>query len=164
MIALWHRRLLELCGLAAGIGFALVALATAYDVFARNVFGQSVRWLIDVVEYAMFVTSFVAAPWVLRHNAHVRVDFAIEALPGRARRVVAGVAEAAGLAVSLVLLVYSARVTIAAWQQHSMVLKSVVFPEWWLYAVVAFASLLLSIEFTLRLRMHLRGAASPAAH
>lgn len=157
----WYRRLLELCGLLAGAGLALIALATAYDVFARNVFGQSVRWLVDVVEYALFVTSFVAAPWVLRHNGHVRVDFAVEALPGRARRFVAGLADAAGLAVSVVLLVYSFRVTLAAWQQHSMVLKSIVFPEWWLYSVVVFASLLLSTEFALRLRARLAGRDTP---
>lgn len=151
MIPAWYRRLLELCGLVAGLGFALIALATGYDVFMRNVYGQSVRWLIDVVEYALFVTTFVAAPWVLRHNAHVRVDFAVEALPQRARRGVMWLADAAGLAVSATLLVYSIRVTYAAWAQHSMVLKSVVFPEWWIYAVMPFSALLLCIEFALRL-------------
>ena len=151
MIATFYRRLLDLCGLAAGVGFALIALATTYDVFVRNVFGQSVRGLVDVVEYALFVTTFVAAPWVLRKGGHVQVDFAVGALAPRARRGVGRLADAMGLAISLVLLVYSTRVTIAAWQQGSMVLKAVVFPEWWVYAVMPFASLLLAIEFAIRL-------------
>jgi len=151
MIATLYRRLLDLCGLAAGVGFALIALATAYDVFTRNVFGASVRGLVDVVEYALFVTTFVAAPWVLRKGGHVQVDFAVGALPARARRGVGRAADATGLAISLVLLVYSTRVTIAAWQQGSMVLKAVVFPEWWIFAVMPFASVLLAVEFAIRL-------------
>jgi len=152
MLATLHRRLLDFCGLLAGIGFALIAVTTAYDVFVRNVFGESVRGLIDVIEYALFVTTFLAAPWVLRKNAHVQVDFAVSALPPGAQRHAGRLADAIGLAVSLVLLVWSTRVTIAAWQQGSMVLKAVVFPEWWVFVVMPFASLLLAVEFVLRLR------------
>jgi TRAP-type C4-dicarboxylate transport system permease small subunit len=151
MIATLHRRVLDLCGALAGIGFALIALATAYDVFVRNVFGESVRGLVDIVEYALFVTTFLAAPWVLRLSGHVQVDFAVSALPPRARRGVGRLCDAIGLAISLVLLVYSTRVTIAAWQQGSMVLKAVVFPEWWVFVVMPFATLLLAIEFAIRL-------------
>ncbi|HEY0878008.1 MAG TPA: TRAP transporter small permease [Zeimonas sp.] len=151
MIATLHRRLLDLCGVLAGVGFALIALATAWDVFTRNVFGESVRGLVDVVEYALFVTTFLAAPWVLRKGGHVQVDFAVSALPPRARRGAARLSDAVGLAIALVLLVYSTRVTFAAWQQGSMVLKAVVFPEWWVFVVMPFASLLLAIEFAIRL-------------
>lgn len=151
MLATFYRRLLDLCGALAGIGFALIALATAYDVFVRNVFGESVRGLVDLVEYALFVTTFLAAPWVLRKGGHVQVDFVVGALPPRARRGVGRLSDAIGLVICLVLLVYSTRVTIAAWQQGSMVLKAVVFPEWWVFVVMPFASLLLAIEFAIRL-------------
>lgn len=151
MIATLYRRLLTSCGVLAGASFALIAVATAYDVFARNVFGESVRGLVDIVEYALFVTTFVAAPWVLREGAHVRVDFAVNALPPVAHRRVGHLTNAIGLAISVVLLVYSTRVTIAAWQQGSMVLKAVVFPEWWVFVVMPFSSLLFAIEFTIRL-------------
>ncbi len=154
MVATLYRRLLDFCGLLAGAGFALIAVATAWDVFARNVLGQSVRGLIDVVEYALFVTTFLAAPWVLRNGGHVQVDFAVSALPASGQRAVGRFADLIGLAVSLVLLVWSTRVTIAAWQQSSMVLKAVVFPEWWVFVVMPFASLLLAIEFVVRLAQH----------
>lgn len=161
MIAALHRRLLDFCGLLAGAGFALIALATAWDVFARNVLGRSVRGLIDVVEYALFVTTFLAAPWVLRKGGHVQVDFAVGALPASGQRVVGRLADLIGLAVSLVLLVWSTRVTIAAWQQGSMVLKAIVFPEWWVFVVMPFASLLLAIEFALRLAQRQPVRAAP---
>ncbi len=151
MIGRLHRQLLNLCGLLAGLGLTAIAVATSYDVIARNLVGQSTRGLLDLVEYGLYATTFLAAPWVLRENAHVQVDFVVGALAPRRRRVVEAIANLIGLVVSLVLLVYSIRVTYAAWAQKSMVLKAISFPEWWIYVVIPFASTLLVIEFVLRL-------------
>ncbi len=155
-----YSRLLDLCGLLAGAGFGVIALATAWDVFLRNVMGDGIRGLIDVIEYALFVTTFLAAPWVLRHSGHVQVDFVVAALPAAQRVWPQRAADVIGLAVTLVLLVYSARVTFSAWQQGSLVLKAVVFPEWWAFAVMPFSSLLLVIEFLRRLTANERPAAT----
>jgi TRAP-type C4-dicarboxylate transport system permease small subunit len=154
-----YERVLALCGLMAGLAFAVIALATAWDVFARTVLGTSVRGLVDVVEYALFVTTFVAAPWVLHQGGHVQVDFAVGALAPAHRRRVQRLGDLIGLAASLVLLVYSTRVTIAAWQQGNQVLKAVVFPEWWVFAFMPPSMLLLAFEFARRLAARERPAA-----
>ena len=74
-----YERVLGLCGLLAGAAFALMAVATAWDVFARNVLGTSVRGLVDVVEYGLLGATFLAAPWVLRQGGRVQVDFVVDA-------------------------------------------------------------------------------------
>ena len=56
-----------------------------------------------------------------------------------------------GLAVCGVLVVYGVRTILNSAAQGSMVFKSVVFPEWWLYAPVPLCFGLLSIEFLRRL-------------
>lgn len=150
-MATWYRRLLDLCGLLAGACFALIALATAYDVFMRNVYGESIRGLIDIVEYGLFVATFIAAPWVLRVGGHVQVDFMVNVLPSFLQRLAGFLADLLGIAISAVLLVWSIRVTIDAWHQGNMVLKAVVFPEWWIFVVMPFSAALLVIEFTIRL-------------
>lgn len=155
-----YERVLALCGLLAGLAFAVIALATAWDVFARTVLGTSVRGLVDVVEYALFVTTFVAAPWVLHQGGHVQVDFAVGALAPARRRRVQRLGDLIGLLASLVLLVYSMRVTIAAWQQGNLVLKAIVFPEWWVFAVMPPSMLLLAFEFARRLAARERPAAA----
>lgn len=147
----FYDRLLHLCGLLAGLTFAVIAAATAYDVFLRNVMGDGVRGLIDLIEYGLFVTTFLAAPWVLRQGGHVQVDFAIELLPPRPRVWLQRFGDLIGLAVSLLLLVYSTRVTLSAYEQGSLVLKAVIFPEWWVFAVMPPSSALLCIEFLRRL-------------
>lgn len=151
MMATWYRRLLDLCGLLAGACFAVIAVATAYDVFMRNVYGESLRGLIDLVEYGLFIATFIAAPWVLRVGGHVRVDFMVNALPPPLQRAAGFLADLMGMSISVVLLVWSIRVTIGAWQQGNMVLKAVVFPEWWIFVVMPFSAALLTIEFAIRL-------------
>ena len=137
-----------LVGLMFGIGTALIAL----DVALRNLAGTGFPWLIDAIEYGLFAGTFLAAPWVLREGAHVRVDIVVTTLPPRGAALLEALADLIGLAVCLILLWYGVKVTLTAQALGSMVLKSIIFPEWWALAVVPVSSLLLAVEFVLRLR------------
>ncbi len=146
-----YARFLDALGVAAGAVFAVMALATTFDVLRRSASGGTVRGLAELVEYALFATTFLAAPWLLRQGGHVRVDFAVRALPKRAAAAVQVAADALGLAVSLTLLVYAARAAWRSWASGSIVLKTLVFAEWWLYAVIVVSAFLLALEFVRRL-------------
>ena len=144
-------------GLMFGIGTALIAL----DVVLRNLAGTGFPWLIDAIEYGLFAGTFLAAPWVLREGAHVRVDIVVTTLPPRAAALLETLADLIGLAVCLVLLWYGVKVTLTAQALGSMVLKSIIFPEWWALIVVPVSSLLLAAEFVLRLRRARHPAPAP---
>jgi TRAP-type transport system small permease protein len=150
-IAVLHGWVVEgfayIVGLMFGIGTALIAL----DVALRNLAGTGFPWLIDAIEYGLFIGTFLAAPWVLREGAHVRVDIVITTLPAGGAALLETLADLIGLAVCLVLLWYGIKVTLTAQALGSMVLKSIIFPEWWALAVIPLSSLLLAIEFVLRL-------------
>lgn len=146
-----YERLLDLLGVGAGAVFGLIALATTYDVVLRSTTGGTLGGLAELVEYTLFAATFLAAPWLLRHNGHVQVDFAIGALPERPRRVVRRIGDAVGLVVCAVMLYYAVQVTLASWRNGSIVLKTLVFPEWWLFAVIVVSMALLVLEFLRRL-------------
>jgi TRAP-type C4-dicarboxylate transport system permease small subunit len=146
-----YERLLDLLGVGAGAVFGVIALATTYDVVLRSITGVTLAGLAELVEYTLFASTFLAAPWLLRHNGHVQVDFAVGALSERPRRLVRRIADAVGLIVCLVLLVYASQVTWDAWRNGSIVLKTLVFPEWWLFAVIVVSMVLLVLEFARRL-------------
>ena len=146
-----YARLLDGLGLLAGIVFAVTAAATTYDIALRTWASGGVRGMVEWVEYGLFAATFLAAPWLLRHNGHVQVDFLVSTIPAAAQRMVRRVADSVGLAVCALLLWYAVRVTRDAWASGSIVLKSMVFPEWWIFAVVAVSMLLLVLEFTRRL-------------
>lgn len=144
-------RLLDALGLAAGVAFALIAAATAYDVMARAAAWPSINGLSELVEYTLFAATFLAAPWLLRHDGHVQVDFLLTALPTRSAARLRRAGDAIGLAVCLTLLVFSVRVLLQSRADRSLMLKTLIFPEWWLYAVIVVSMALLALEFLRRL-------------
>ena len=145
-------RILDCLGLFVGLMFGIGTALIALDVALRNLAGTGFPWLIDAIEYGLFAGTFLAAPWVLREGAHVRVDIVVTTLPPRGATLLETFADLIGLAVCLVLLWYGVKVTLTAQALGSMVLKSIIFPEWWALAVVPASSLLLAVEFVLRLR------------
>jgi TRAP-type C4-dicarboxylate transport system permease small subunit len=67
----------------SGFIFGLMAFFIGADVFMRNVMGSGMSWVIEAMEYAMYVATVFAAPWVLREGSHVSVDVLTSMLPER---------------------------------------------------------------------------------
>jgi TRAP-type C4-dicarboxylate transport system permease small subunit len=141
-----YGRALEGLAACAAVIIGLTAAAITLDVVARNVGLGTLPWILEVSEYALPLATFLAAPWLLHRNQHVRLDFLLGTV-----RWLGPASDLIGLAVSGVLVVYGVRTILNSAEQGAMVLKSVVFPEWWLYAPVPVCFLLLSIEFVRRL-------------
>ncbi len=107
--------------------------------------------MLEASEYALFLLTFLGAPWVLRLGAHVRVDFVLGGVPRAGALALEALGDAVGLAVSGVLLVYSGAVAARAHAEATRVIKEFIFPEWWIFALVALSASLLIVEFLIRL-------------
>lgn len=154
--------LAALAALAIGAATVLITL----DVVLRNSGLGNLPWLTEVVEYALYVMTFLGAPWVLRLGRHVRMDLVLTLLPQSASRAVEAVVSLGGCLICLILLVYAFRATAAAFTRGSLIMKTLVIPEWWLLAVMPLCFALLSVEFARRVVVGLRGkpaAAEPGA-
>jgi TRAP-type C4-dicarboxylate transport system permease small subunit len=145
-VTLFYARLLQGLALCAALLLGLSAAAITLDVVGRNIGLGTLPWILEVSEYVLPLATFLVAPWLLYRNQHVRLDVLLQAAPWLGR-----VADLLGLAVSAVLVVYGLRTILNSAQQGGMVFKSVVFPEWWLYAPVPLCFALLSFEFVRRL-------------
>ncbi len=85
-------RLLDaLAMLAALILLAMVVMVTA-DIVLRNLTRGGISWSNEVSEYALYLITLLAAPWLLRRGQHVRLDIVLTLMPSR----VAWLMEAAG--------------------------------------------------------------------
>jgi TRAP-type C4-dicarboxylate transport system permease small subunit len=144
-VSLLYARLLQGLAACAAVLLGASALAITLDVVGRNVGLGAVPWILEVSEYVLPVATFLVAPWLLYRNEHVRLDVLLAGRPWLSH---AG--NTIGLAVSAVLVVYGVRTILNSAQQGAMVFKSVVFPEWWLYAPVPLCFALLCIEFVRR--------------
>jgi len=145
-VTLLYDRVLQGLAACAAVLLGASALAITLDVVGRNVGLGTVPWILEVSEYVLPLATFLVAPWLLRRNEHVRLDVLLRAWPWLNH-----VTNVVGVAVCAVLVLYGVRTILNSAQQGAMVFKSVVFPEWWLYAPVPLCFGLLAVEFVRRL-------------
>ena len=145
-MTLLYDRVLQGLSACAAVLLGASALAITLDVMGRNVGLGTVPWILEVSEYVLPLATFLVAPWLLRRNEHVRLDVLLRAWPWLNH-----VTNVVGVAVCAVLVLYGVRTILNSAQQGAMVFKSVVFPEWWLYAPVPLCFGLLAVEFVRRL-------------
>jgi len=65
----------------AAITTALVINVVLVSAFTTNIFGMA-----DGIEVGLMAATFLAAPWVLKKNAHVAVDIVTASLTPRIQR------------------------------------------------------------------------------
>jgi TRAP-type C4-dicarboxylate transport system permease small subunit len=147
--ALLARLFDNLAAVASLILLAMVALVTA-DIVLRNTLGIGFAWSNEVTEYALYLITLLAAPWLLRRGQHVRIDVMLALVPARLAWTMEALADIIGLAACLVLVWYGAVMTAQSARLGSFTIKNLVFPEWWLLAPLPICFALLALEFIMR--------------
>ena len=135
---------------AALLLFAMVALVTA-DIMLRNALRIGFAWANEITEYALYLTTLLTAPWLLRRGQHVRIDMLLVLVPARVAWLLEALADVVGIAASLVLVWYGTIMTAQSARLGSLTIKNLVFPEWWLLAPLPVCFALLALEFVFRL-------------
>jgi TRAP-type C4-dicarboxylate transport system permease small subunit len=143
------------------LSIALFAILIPLDLLIRRLGWGNMPWLYEGIEYALYVGVFLAAPWVLRQRAHVRVDVIVSTLPQDLARRLEQALDLVGAVISGGLCYYGVRATITDFVEDSKPDKLLVIADWWMMLVFAIACLMLAIEFLLRLR-NARGTAGAA--
>lgn len=144
-------RAYHLVGDAVGISLGVAALAIAIDLLLRLLAIGNLPGMQDVLEHVLFAGVFLAAPWALRMNAHVRVDILLRALPRHVSQRMDRLLDGVGLVVSLILIWYGTLYAISA---HARGLKQrgyYTVDEWFLVSVVVLGFALIALEFVFRL-------------
>lgn len=157
-----HALLMRLCGGVAATTIGAVTLMVCWDVVARNLRLGSLPWILELTEYALPLATLMAAPWLMWRGQHVRLDVLEMVLSPAARANVDRISAAAGLAVSAVLAWYGVVALLDSRRAGAVMLKALVFPEWWLYLPVPIGFGLLALECARRLFWPDRATQEPA--
>ena len=158
--ALYGRILDALALTACAILFAVI-LITCADVLLRNLFASGIAWTNETSEYALYLMTMLTVPWLLRQGAHVRVDLLLQAVSARNGWRLEWFVDLSGLLISLVLMVYGVRIALESAERGSLVIKTLVFPEWWLLVPLPVAFALLAAEFVFRMQRLYEGERVP---
>ncbi len=138
--------LMRACGAVSAGTFGAITVLVCFDVLSRNLGLRSLPWINEVTEYALPLATLAAAPWLMWRNQHVRLDLLGALLSPSGQRRLDRLASSLGLIVSLVLTWYGTLTVLDSRAAGSVVLKALVFPEWWLYVPFPIGFALLALE------------------
>lgn len=96
------------------IQFAAILVIVLTAVFFRYVIGHSLPWSDEVVRYLFVQFTLLGVALALRDRQHIRVEFFVELLPPKPRRVVEALGLVLVLGFNLILLVFGALWVFAA--------------------------------------------------
>lgn len=143
--------LMESCGSVSALLLGIIAVLVTVDIVSRNLGTGSFGWIVEITEYSLALTTFLAAPWILYKYEHVRLDVVLKLLPVNIAHWLERLADAVGLMVCAAFFVFGVKVMLESARSDSIMIKSLVFPEWWLFLPVPFCFGLLGIEFLRRI-------------
>ena len=147
----WYGRLLDGLVLVACLLLLIMTIMIGADVVSRNVGGGGVAVSNELSEDILYLMTLLAAPWLLRQGQHIRVDIILRILPTRVAWMLEWVGDIVGLLCCLYFVWYGALVTVASYSAGSIVIKTLITPEWWTLAPLPVGFVLLGIEFIFRM-------------
>lgn len=149
-ILLLYERLLTAMALAAATIVGALSLWITYEVGMRYFLRSPTSWAVDLSEYALLWVVFLAAPWVLREEEHIKMDIVVDRVPPRLRRWLGIATSLAGAAICAVMTWYGILV------EWDLYVRNLDFAHEWqvrqyaVYPVIPIGFLLLTIEFLRR--------------
>ncbi len=147
-----YRFVIQAFAWIAALLLGAIAVLVTVDVAARNVGLGSIAWVVEVSEYSLPVATLLVAPWLLHRNEHVRLDALLTVLPRRYGLALERCADALGIAICAVFILFGVKLVVDSARLGSMMVKTLTVPEWWQYVLVPVCFLLLAVEFARRLR------------
>ncbi|MFO1319344.1 MAG: TRAP transporter small permease [Burkholderiales bacterium] len=139
------------CGVLAALIVGAALVLVCYDVLGRNLGLTTLPWIVELTEYSLPLATLLAAPWLLFRFEHIRLDVLQQILSPGVQRHVDRLAVLVGLFVCLAVCWYGVAVIRDAMQIGALVMKTLVFPEWWLFVPVPVSFGLMAVECGRRL-------------
>ncbi len=129
---------------------ALITLAEFAEILVRKIGSTSLPWVIEFSEHSLVFIAFLSSAWVLKEDAHIKVDFVLNRLNPRIRALTNFTSSMLGAILCLFLSYRSLLMVWDLWKRQILTAKTLEIPMWPLFAVFCFGSFLLSIEFFIR--------------
>lgn len=134
-----------LCVLAVLLVAAMM-LGICAEVFLRMFGFPSIIGLIELTEYALFISTFFVAPYLLKTNEHIRVDLVIARIdPGGARYIECGVLITI-MVISFITGIIATILLMRSFREGTLIFKDLIFPQWWLDWIIPLSSLVMFLQ------------------
>ena len=157
----WYGALLDAMIVVACLLLLAMTVLIGLDVLLRNVGAGGIPPSNELSEYGLYLITILAAPGLLRRGQHIRVDIVLRVIPPNLAWALEWVGDIVGIVCCAFFVWYGARVTLTSFASGSLSIKTLVMPEWWIFAPMPVCLLFVAIEFVFRMRNLARGPREP---
>jgi len=140
----------------AAVLMALIMIAIAYATISRYFFGNPMAWVVEVSSYSLLYITFLAAPWLLRQDAHVKVDLVLNKLKPKSQSALNLFNNAIGVAIAVILLVFGFKMTLNNYREGIVVMNILRTPQYMLLVIIPVGTFFLAIEFLKKMLYEIR--------
>ena len=156
-------RFLDGLAVLAGILLVSASFGVGVMIFSRYFLNRPMGWMIEIAEYILLHLTFLLAAWVLKREAHVKMDVVIEFLSPRIRLFCNVFGSILGAMVCIVLIWFGTKVTWHLYQSGTLTTTYLEVPKYPLTIVIPFDSLLFMIQFIRRAYGFIKAASAPGS-
>jgi len=136
--------------LLAGLILIFILLAVCTDVIMRYFFNSPIIWVSEVIESLLLYITFLGSAWLLREEGHVKVDLILNMLKPKTVALLGIVSSIIGIFVSVVLSIYSSRLTWDHFERGIYTPTVMEIPIFVILLIIPIGSYMLIIQFVRR--------------
>lgn len=136
------------------IGFSM--LSVNVEIVYRIISGKGQLWVVEISEYILLLITFMGAAWVLKKDAHVKMDVLTSRLEPKTRVIVNMVTSIIAAFFILVIVWYGIQVVRTDIIRGMTYYKAIGFPRAPIILFIPLGSLLLFIQLVRRTRGYWR--------
>ena len=146
-----HDRITAIGFAGAALSVGVIVVSFWYEVVARYFLAAPTVWAYAVASYALCPMIFLAMPEMSRRGAHIAIEYLLDGLPPRHRKVLAWIII---FVTGLVTLIGAWITGAETWRQYTQSIETVLafaVPKWWVSIFVPYGLLSSAIYFFRRL-------------
>ena len=143
--------------LLAGILLVVLVFIVCWEIAMRYFVHRPLVWMVEVCEYILFSIAFLGAPWLLKKGGHVNVDVVTEHLSLKMKRVMRGIAMAAGVIFSAIVCWFAFTTALESYRTGVLVTKTFNIPKHYFLFLICVGYLCLTLEFARQFFHDFRG-------
>lgn len=129
---------------------ALMLLSSAflvtYSVITRYFFSKPIGWIIEISEYILLWSTFIAAAWVLKEDGHVKIDLVVRHLPARLKWGVELLTYLLGFLLFISIAIFTGLEVFDIYSRGILSVKMLKIPKYILLTIIPLGCFLLSIQ------------------
>lgn len=134
----------------AGCFLAFMMLSVDAEIVARYFLNRPIKWVCEVCEYSMVWVVFLSTAWVLRREAHAKMELVLNWLKPEAQNMLNIITSVVGAIVCFIIGWYGAGVVWDHFLRGAQKQEMMAFPSAPIEAIIPIGCFLLFIQFLRR--------------